>query len=194
MTPQRIAILGGGLMGHGIAQVFACAGHHVTITDPSLEIRNRIADRIGENIDDLGADRAALANLDIVDSLETCVAEAQWVFEAAPEQLELKQQIFSEVDCAAPRDAILASNTSVIPIGQIMYRVNRKHRALGTHWWNPPDLVPLVEVVRTEETSNATVAAAMELLRSIGKAPVEVKKDVPGATGFSTRCGARRSL
>ena len=183
MSPQRIAILGGGLMGHGIAQVFACAGHHVTITDPSVEILNRIADRIGGNLDDLGADRAALANLDVVDSLETCVAEAQWVFEAAPEQLELKQQIFSEVDCAAPRDAILASNTSVIPIGQIMSRVERKHRALGTHWWNPPYLIPLVEVVRAADTSDATVAATMELLKSIGKAPVEVKKDVPGFVG-----------
>ena len=73
MTAQRIAILGGGLMGHGIAQVFACAGHRVTITDPSVEMRNRIVDRIGGNLDDLGADRAALANVDVVDSLGTCV-------------------------------------------------------------------------------------------------------------------------
>jgi 3-hydroxybutyryl-CoA dehydrogenase len=183
MTPQRIAILGGGLMGHGIAQVFACAGHRVLITDPSVEIRNRIADRIGENIDELGSDRAALANVRIVDSLETCVAEAQWVFEAAPEQLELKQQIFSEVDRAASPEAILASNTSVIPIGQIMSRVQRRHRALGTHWWNPPYLVPLVEVVRTAETSDAAVGATIELLKSLGKSPVEVKKDVPGFVG-----------
>jgi 3-hydroxybutyryl-CoA dehydrogenase len=119
MTVECIAILGGGLMGHGIGQVFACAGHRVVITDPSVETRNRIVDRIGGNIDELGADRAALANIHVVDSLETCVADAQWVFEAAPEQLELKQQIFSEVDRAAPSDAILASNTSVIPIGQI---------------------------------------------------------------------------
>jgi 3-hydroxybutyryl-CoA dehydrogenase len=183
MTPQRIAILGGGLMGHGIAQVFACAGHRVVITDPSVEMRNRIVDRIGGNIDDLGVDRAALANVDVVESLETCVTNADWVFEAAPEQLELKQQIFSEVDHAAPPDAILASNTSVIPIGQIMSRVKRRHRALGTHWWNPPYLVPLVEVVRAAETSDAAVAATMELLKSIGKAPVEVKKDVPGFVG-----------
>jgi 3-hydroxybutyryl-CoA dehydrogenase len=183
MTPQRIAILGGGLMGHGIAQVFACAGHRVVITDPSVEMRNRILDRIGGNIDDLGADRSALANVDVVDSLETCVADAGWVFEAAPEQLELKQQIFSEVDRAAPPDAILASNTSVIPIGQIMSRVERRHRALGTHWWNPPYLVPLVEVVRTTDTSNAAVAATIALLKSVGKAPVAVNKDVPGFVG-----------
>jgi 3-hydroxybutyryl-CoA dehydrogenase len=183
MPPQHIAILGGGLMGHGIAQVFACAGHHVTITDPSVEMRNRVVDRIGDNLDDLGADRVALTNVEVVDSLEICVAHADWVFEAAPEQLELKQQIFSEVERAAARDAILASNTSVIPIGQIMSRVKRRHRALGTHWWNPPYLVPLVEVVRTAETSDAAVVATMELLKSIGKAPVEVKKDVPGFVG-----------
>jgi 3-hydroxybutyryl-CoA dehydrogenase len=183
MTPQSIAVLGGGLMGHGIAQVFACAGHRVTITDPSVQMRSRIVDRIGGNLDDLGSDHAALANVDVVDSLEACVAEADWVFEAAPEQLELKQQIFSEVDRAAPSGAILASNTSVIPIGQIMSRVKRRHRALGTHWWNPPYLVPLVEVVRTAEISDAAVVATMELLKSIGKAPVEVKKDVPGFVG-----------
>jgi 3-hydroxybutyryl-CoA dehydrogenase len=183
MTPQRIAVLGGGLMGHGIAQVFACAGHRVAITDPSVQMRSRIVDRIGGNLDDLGSDRAALANVDVVDSLEACVAEADWVFEAAPEQLELKQQIFSEVDRAAPSDAILASNTSVIPVGQIMSRAKRRHRTLGTHWWNPPYLVPLVEVVRTAETSDAAVVATMELLKSIGKAPVEVKKDVPGFIG-----------
>ena len=183
MTPQRIAILGGGLMGHGIAQVFACAGHRVVITDPNVEMRNRIVDRIGGNIDDLGADRSALANVDVVDSLETCVEDADWVFEAAPEQLELKQQIFSEVDRAAPPDAILASNTSVIPIGQIMSRVERRRRALGTHWWNPPYLVPLVEVVPTADTSDAAVAATIALLKSVGKAPVAVNKDVPGFVG-----------
>jgi 3-hydroxybutyryl-CoA dehydrogenase len=183
MTPPRIAVLGGGLMGHGIAQVFACAGLSVTITDPSVQMRSRIVDRIGGNLDDLGSDRAALANVDVIDSLEACVAEADWVFEAAPEQLELKQQIFSEVDRAAPSDAILASNTSVIPIGQIMSRVKRRDRALGTHWWNPPYLVPLVEVVRTAETSDSAVAATMKLLKSLGKAPVEVRKDVPGFVG-----------
>src|SRR5208282_3716149 len=80
-------------------------------------------------------------------------------------------------------DAILASNTSVIPIGQIMSRVERRERALGTHWWNPPYLVPLVEVIRTAETSDEAVATTMALLKSVGKSPVEVKKDTPGFVG-----------
>ena len=180
---ERIAILGGGLMGHGIAQVFAVAGHSVRITDPFAEARDRIFERIGANLDGLGVNRAALANIAVVDTLEACVEEADLVIEAAPENLELKQQIFVDVERAARPDAILASNTSVIPIGRIAERLRAKSRVLGTHWWNPPYLIPLVEVIRTRETSDATVAATMALLRRVGKSPVEVRKDVPGFVG-----------
>jgi len=183
MTARRIAILGGGLMGHGIALVFARAGHAVTITDPVPHVRAAISARIGDTLDDLGAGRDALGRVAVVDTLEACVADAQWVIEAAPEDLALKRKIFADVARAAPRDAILASNTSVIPIGQIMADVTPRSRALGTHWWNPPYLVPLVEVVRTPETADDAVAATMALLREVGKTPVEVRKDVPGFVG-----------
>jgi 3-hydroxybutyryl-CoA dehydrogenase len=183
MAPQRISIVGGGLMGHGIAVVFAAAGHDVRITDPVAEVRARIRDRIGATLDELGNGRAALDHVAIAETLEACVADAQWVIEAAPEDLALKQRIFADIENAAPADAVLASNTSVIPIGQIMAKIGRKQRALGTHWWNPPYLVPLVEVVRTAETSDAAIASTMALLKSVGKAPVEVKKDVPGFVG-----------
>ncbi len=180
---ERIAILGGGLMGHGIAQVFAVAGHAVRITDPVGEVRNRIRARIGGNLDDLKIDRAALANVAVADTLQDCVDGADLIIEAAPENLELKQQIFEDVEQAARADAILASNTSVIPIGRIAQRIRKKSRVLGTHWWNPPYLVPLVEVIRTNETSDAAISWTMELLGRVGKAPVEVKKDVPGFVG-----------
>jgi len=179
----RIAILGGGLMGHGIAQVFACAGHDVVITDPIPEVRERILARIASNLTELGLDPAAIDRVRVVDTSEACVAEADVVIEAAPETLELKQQIFADVERAAPRAAILASNTSVIPITEIMARVTHKERALGTHWWNPPYLVPLVEVIRTANTSDATVTTMLALLASVGKKPVEVKKDVAGFVG-----------
>jgi 3-hydroxybutyryl-CoA dehydrogenase len=179
---RRIAIVGGGLMGHGIAQVFACAGHAVAITDPVAEVRERILSRIASNLGG-GDHRAALQRIEVASGLDACVADADWVIEAAPENLELKQQMFVDVERAARPDAILASNTSVIPIGLIMARVARKERALGTHWWNPPYLVPLVEVVRTPDTANAAVDATMALLRDAGKAPVEVRKDVPGFVG-----------
>ncbi|WP_076858325.1 3-hydroxyacyl-CoA dehydrogenase family protein [Bradyrhizobium mercantei] len=180
---ERIAILGGGLMGHGIAQVFACAGHHVRVTDPIREVRERILPRIEASLDGLGLDQAALSRIEVLNTLGPCVADADLVVEAVPEDLELKQRIFADVERATRPDAILASNTSVIPIGQIMSRVADKSRAIGTHWWNPPYLVPLVEVVRTDQASDAVITATMELLRRVGKSPVEVKKDVPGFIG-----------
>jgi 3-hydroxybutyryl-CoA dehydrogenase len=183
MGKARIAVVGGGLMGHGVAQVFACAGHSVRITDASADARSRIVQRVGANLDDLGLARESLSLIAVHESLEETVAGADWVIEAAPEDLTLKQAIFAQIERAAPVGAILSSNTSVIPITQIMANVARKERALGTHWWNPPYLVPLVEVVRTSATSDACVASTMGLLESVGKQPVEVKKDVAGFVG-----------
>jgi 3-hydroxybutyryl-CoA dehydrogenase len=111
------------------------------------------------------------------------VADADFVIEAEPEDLALKQALFIEIEDAARPTAILASNTSVIPITAIMARLRDKSRALGTHWWNPPYLVPLVEVIRTVDTSNAAIDATLKLLASVGKTAVEVKKDVPGFIG-----------
>jgi 3-hydroxybutyryl-CoA dehydrogenase len=111
------------------------------------------------------------------------VADADVVFEAAPEKLALKQSIFAELERLAPRDALLASNTSVIPIGQIAERVESKDRVVGPHWWNPPYLVPLVEVIETAGTAPETVRVMIELLESVGKTAVHVRKDVPGFVG-----------
>ena len=183
MDAHRIAILGGGLMGHGIAQVFACAGHSVRLTDPSAEVRAAVLSRIRANLGDAGDAREALARVAVVETMEACVVDAEWVIEAAPENLELKQDLFAEVERFAPPGAILASNTSVIPIGRIMARVHNKARALGAHWWNPPYLVPLVEVIRAAETSDEAIARTMALLKAVGKAPVEVRKDVAGFVG-----------
>jgi 3-hydroxybutyryl-CoA dehydrogenase len=183
MTKMRIAILGGGLMGHGIAQVFACAGHETRITDPNAATREAILARVGANLDDLGRDRRALSYVKVCETLEEAVAGAGFVVEAAPEDLLLKQTLFARAERAAPADAILASNTSVIPISEVMAEVTHKVRALGTHWWNPPYLVPLVEVIRTPATSDATVMTTLALMASIGKEPVEVKKDVAGFVG-----------
>ena len=183
MAARRIAVLGGGLMGHGIAQVLACAGHAVRICDPVAAARARILERIAANLADLQLDQGAMARISVEETLEACVAKAEWVFEAAPEDLELKQRLFADIERAAPHGAILASNTSVIPIGQVMAKVERKERALGTHWWNPPYLVPLVEVIRAPQTADAAMAATMMLLAAAGKQPVEVKKDVAGFVG-----------
>ena len=183
MARARIAILGAGLMGNGIAQVFACAGHPVRIADPIADARAHSLARIRASLEEAAADPAALDRIDVVESLVACVADADWVFEAAPENLELKQTLFVDAERAARPEAILASNTSVIPIGHIMERVERKDRALGTHWWNPPFLVPLVEVIETQWTSPAVVARTMDLHAAAGKQPAHVKKDVPGFIG-----------
>lgn len=178
-----IAVIGGGLMGHGIAQVFAHAGHRVHICDPSPDVLGSVHERIRLNLADLGLDVGAADRVICHASLAATVADAAYVFEAGPENLTLKQQIFADIEAHAPRTAILASNTSVIPITQIMSRLGVGERALGTHWWNPPYLVPLVEVIRTPHTSDASVSAMTALLTAAGKTPVTVNKDVPGFVG-----------
>src|SRR6185369_15656934 len=108
---------------------------------------------------------------------------ADIVIEAAPERLELKRSIFADLVRLAPETALLASNTSVIPIGSIAEGLPTRRRILGTHWWNPPFLVPLVEVVGTPDTDPQIIATMIALLESVGKTPVHIKKDVPGFVG-----------
>ncbi len=178
-----IAIVGGGLMGHGIAQVFARSGHTVHVHDPVQAILATLHERIRRNLTDLGQDTAAAERVTAHDALASAVHDAAVVFEAGPENLALKQKIFAAIEAAAPRNAILASNTSVIPITQIMSALRYGERALGTHWWNPPYLVPLVEVIRTPLTATSTVDSMTALLQNAGKTPVTVDKDVPGFVG-----------
>ena len=118
----RIAIIGGGLMGHGIAQVFACAGHEVRITDPSAEARGKILTRIESNLAELRLDRSALERVQVCETIDEAAKNAQFAIEAAPESLPLKQDIFATLERAAPLDAILASNTSVIPSPRSSHR------------------------------------------------------------------------
>ena len=182
-TKAKIGVIGAGLMGHGIAQVFAVAGHAVTITDTFESARKVALERVTKNLIDMNLDTSAVKRITVCDDLATTVKNADVVIEAALENMELKQKLFVEIEAAAPVHAILASNTSVMPITQIMTHLKDKSRALGTHWWNPPFLVPLVEVVRTVDTSDATVRVIIDLLAAAGKTPVEVKKDVPGFVG-----------
>lgn len=178
-----VCVIGAGLMGHGIAQVFACAGHKVTVYDPAPAARASLDERIRANLLALGRDAAAADNVAACADLAEAVAGAALVIEAVAENLEIKRQLFAEIEAAAAPDAILASNTSVIPIGAIMAGLSRPERALGTHWWNPPFLVPLVEVIGTERTAPDVVARTMDLLAAAGKTPVHVRKDVPGFVG-----------
>jgi 3-hydroxybutyryl-CoA dehydrogenase len=179
----RIAVVGAGLMGHGIAQVFALAGHDVTITDSFAQNLGTAKSRIAANLRDLGEDESAVENVRACADLGEAVSDADYVVEAVLEDLPLKQKLFAEIEHHVGRDTILASNTSVIPITSIMQGLARRDRALGTHWWNPPFLVPLVEVIETQWTSVDAIAWTMKLHEAAGKTPAHVKKDVPGFIG-----------
>jgi 3-hydroxybutyryl-CoA dehydrogenase len=183
MAKARITVVGAGLMGHGIAQVFALAGHDVTIYDSFEKTLATAKDRIRTNLKDLGDDESAVERVTAVADLGAAVHDADYVVEAVLEDLALKQKLFGEIEKHVRPDTILASNTSVIPITGIMQGLTRRERALGTHWWNPPFLVPLVEVIETQWTSAEAVAFTMKLHADAGKTPAHVKKDVPGFIG-----------
>ncbi len=183
MTKARIAVIGAGLMGHGIAQVFALASHDVTIFDSVRTSLDSAKSRILANLKDLGEDTRAVERVTPVSDLAQAVREADYVVEAVLEDLTLKQKLFVEIERHVRPDTVLTSNTSVIPITKIMEDLQRRERALGTHWWNPPFLVPLVEVIETPWTTPETVAFTMTLHAEAGKTPAHVKKDVPGFIG-----------
>jgi 3-hydroxybutyryl-CoA dehydrogenase len=183
VTPARIAVVGAGLMGHGIAQVFAVAGHEVTIFDAVAANLQSVKARIATNLHELEEDAQAVERVTPIGDLAAAVRDADYVVEAVSEDLALKQKLFGEIETHVRPDAILASNTSVMPITQIMGGLKQPERALGTHWWNPPFLVPLVEIVGTQWTAPSIIAATMALHANAGKIPALVKKDIPGFIG-----------
>jgi 3-hydroxybutyryl-CoA dehydrogenase len=183
---RSVTVVGAGLMGHGIAQVFAQSGHRVVITDPDAAVLGVALARVGKNLQGLGVEPApVLARMTLESSLETAVRDADLVVEAAPEKLALKQGLFARIAAAAPAHAILASNTSVIPITRIGEALDADARArlVGTHWWNPPHLVPLVEVVRSAYTREDVFDTVFDWLAMVGKRPVKVHRDVTGFIG-----------
>lgn len=183
MTKPKIGVIGGGLMGHGIAYLFAAAGHEVGIYELSADVRDAIPARVTSICQLLGSDPALLKNISVHDRLAPAAAGAGVVIEAAPEKLALKQQLFGELETIVASDAILASNTSAIPITEIARPLVHRDRVVGAHFWNPPHLMPLVEVIQTEWSSAAAITGMIELLRSIGRKPVHCKRDVPGFIG-----------
>ena len=183
MSTYSIGVIGGGLMGHGIAYLLAAAGHETRIYEPSAEVRGSLLARLGSIVQLLGDDRPVLDRISAHHRLAPAVRDVKFVFEAAPEKLPLKQQIFADLENAVAPDTILASNSSAIPTTEIARKLKVRERVVGTHFWNPPHLVPLVEVIQNEWTSAATVERTIALLRDAGKKPVHVRKDIPGFIG-----------
>jgi 3-hydroxybutyryl-CoA dehydrogenase len=190
-TPEQITVVGAGLMGHGIAQLFAVRGHTVWLVDINDDFLSTAKEQVGANLRnmrdkgvDLDADISQiLNNINTTTEMDLACQGSSFVFEAVFEDLELKQRLFAKLDTLCPPDTILCSNTSVISITEIAMKAKHRERIVGTHFWNPPYLIPLVEVVQTEESADWCLSDTYELLARVGKHPVHVRKDVPGFVG-----------
>jgi 3-hydroxybutyryl-CoA dehydrogenase len=184
----RVAVVGGGMMGTGVAQVFAAAGHEVALQDLYAGALERAPGTIAGNLTYLaenglfaaGGVADAVGRVRTTTDLREAADGADFVVECVFEDLALKQDMFELLDGLCPPHTVLCTNTSVMSIAEIGARTKHKGRVVGTHFWNPPYLIPLVEVVRTEAVDPQVVERTMAILRHAGKHPIDCKKDVPG--------------
>ena len=185
---RKVTILGAGMMGPGMAQIFAYKGYDVTLWARRAEVLPGVIDTIRNNMTVMAEKgiynhsdiEPTIARVKTTDNFEAAVVDADFVDEAIGENLELKQEFFKKMDKMCRKDTILATNTSVISITEIAAKAANRERILGTHFWNPPHLIPLVEVIRAKDTSEEAMDKTMALMAYVGKKPVRVKKDVPG--------------
>ena len=186
---KRVAVLGAGKMGLGIAQLFATKGHEVKVIyvyddktryDAREVIRGNLEVLVENQVLTKEEIPAILDRVSFVDGPEEIADFADIVFECIVEKLEVKQEYFARMDGIFPESTILATNTSAISVTEIAEKSVHKERIIGTHYWNPAYLIPLVEVIRTKYVSDEVVQATYDLLAEAGKKPVIVKKDVPG--------------
>ena len=185
---KNISIIGSGMMGHGIAQVFAAQNYNVVLLDVQQELLSKAIDSIHSNLTFL-AQRGMgkkkeiepiLRRIRTTLDLKEALSGTQFVIEAVSENLALKQKIFQDLDSLSPPETILATNTSVISITEIAQNARKRERIVGTHFWFPPYLIPLVEVVKGRDTSNETMERTYQLMKNAGKHPIKCMKDVPG--------------
>jgi 3-hydroxybutyryl-CoA dehydrogenase len=196
---RTVTVVGSGTMGHGIAQVVAAAGMTALLNDVSEEMIQNGIDGIRRNLERgitkgklTEAERdATLARVHGEPDLNRAAGASDLIIEAVPEKIELKRQIFAGLDLIAPEHALLASNTSSLSIAAIASATERPERVVGMHFFNPVHLMPLLEIVRTERTSDACVERAVEFGRILGKEPIVVR-DSPGFA--SSRLGLALGL
>jgi enoyl-CoA hydratase/3-hydroxyacyl-CoA dehydrogenase len=184
---ERVAVLGAGSMGHGITEVVAIAGYDVVMRDIEQELVDEGYDDIEWSLEKLSEKglldqdpETVLDHIETAVDLESAVNDVDLVIEAAPEDLELKHDIYGELDEYTPPETVLASNTSSLPITDIASATDRPEQVVGTHFFNPPVKMDLVEVIYGEETSDETAETAYEFVESIDKTPIYVRKDVRG--------------
>ncbi|WP_459887431.1 3-hydroxyacyl-CoA dehydrogenase/enoyl-CoA hydratase family protein [Halostagnicola bangensis] len=186
-TVRRVAVLGAGSMGHGIAEVAAIGGYDVTMRDLEEDLVDEGYENIEWSVEKLAEKgRIDESSEDVLERIETttdlpdAVSDADLVIEAVPEQMEIKKDTFSTVDEHAPDHAILASNTSSLSISEIAMATDRPEQVIGLHFFNPPVKMDLVEVIRGEATSEEYAQAGYEWVESVDKTPIHVRKDVHG--------------
>jgi 3-hydroxybutyryl-CoA dehydrogenase len=185
---KKIAVLGAGLMGHGIAQVAAQAGFEVNLRDITEAFLERGMKMIQQSLQKFvekgkisAEDReAALGRIHPTTSLEVAVKDADLIIDAVPEKMDLKKQIFQEVDKSCKDDAIIVSNTSALSITALAAATKRPTQFCGMHWFNPAQLMRLIEVIQGVQTSDETIATIVDVAKQMGKEAIVVKKDVAG--------------
>ncbi|GMA65735.1 3-hydroxyacyl-CoA dehydrogenase NAD-binding domain-containing protein (plasmid) [Alicyclobacillus fastidiosus] len=190
-SQERLSIVGSGIMGHSIALTAAWAGFDVKVWGVDAADIERAREGLKAKLDLLAgydvlaeSEKERIFNaITFTDSLNDCVANATFVIEAIPEKIELKQEYFKNLDEICPENTIIASNTSGLSATEIAKYTKNPSRTVVTHFWNPAHLMPLVEVVRGEHTSDETAERAMNLLKAMNKKPILVKKDVLGSVG-----------
>jgi len=185
---RNVSVIGAGFIGPGIAQIFASKNYNVHLSDIKGELLPKAVESIRSNLS-LMARKGVIPASEIevvVGKIKTttdmgeATSGAQLVIEAVTEDVGLKQKVFQELDRLCPPETILATNTSVISITEIAAKAIRRERIVGTHFWNPPFLIPLVEVTKARDTSDEVMEITFEVLKSAGKHPVKCLKDVPG--------------
>lgn len=183
MDIKRVAVVGAGIMGRGIAQVAADAGLEVTLVDVSQDAlegaRGRIARDLGRKLSEDQVE-AVVARIALSTDIEQAGAESEHVIEAVTEDIDLKRSLFTRLDQACGPDVVLATNTSQFSITSIAAATERPDRVIGTHWFNPPPVMRLIEVVRGELTSDETLATTLELAERFGKETIVCQKDTQG--------------
>jgi len=185
---KKVAVVGAGIMGHGIAQVFAQGGYAVNLCDINYDILHKALFLIRSNLDTFiehglstkEAKKGALSKINVTTNLAGAVGEADFIVEAILEVLDLKKQIFRSIEEHCPKHAIIASNTSGLSITEIGSLCERQENLIITHFFNPPYIMPVVEVVKGAKTSEETIDFTCALLEKLGKKPVKILKAIPG--------------
>jgi len=188
MSVKNITVLGSGVMGHGIAQVSATAGYNVVLRDIKQEFLDKAMEKIKWSLDKLVSKEkiskeegdAIFARIIPIVDLNEAVKNAELVIEVVPEIMDLKKSVYAELDKAAGPEVIFASNTSTLPITEIANTTSRPEKFIGIHFFNPPQLMKLVEVIPGEKTGEDITELTQEFVKSVNKQAVLCRKDVPG--------------